>query len=76
MLFHTDGVVESRSLDGEVFTTDRLADFLVRATLGGATVAETIRVLSASVIAHVGAGLRDDATLFLVEYTNHGPDNP
>ncbi len=59
-----------------MFSTDRLADFLVRATMGGATVAETIRGLSASVVAHVGAGLRDDATLFLVEYTNHDPVNP
>ena len=76
VLFHTDGVIESRSSDGSVFSTDRLADFLVRATMGGATVAETIRGLSASVVAHVGAGLRDDATLFLVEYTNHDPVNP
>jgi len=70
VLFHTDGVVESRSSDGVAFSTVRLADLLVRATLDGATVAETIRTLSASVVAHVGKGLRDDATLFLVEYTN------
>ena len=76
VLFHTDGVVESRSSDGSLFSTDRLADFLVRATLGGATVTETIRTLSASVIGHVGAGLRDDATLFLVEYTNQHPVEP
>ena len=43
--------------------------------MSGATVAETIRALSASVVAHVGAGLRDDATLFLVEYTNSDPVN-
>lgn len=76
VLFHTDGVIESRSSDGSTFNTERLADFLVRATLDGATVAETIRRLSASVIAHVGTGLRDDATLFLVEYTNHDPVDP
>ena len=76
VLFHTDGVIESRSSDGSTFNTERLADFLVRATLDGATVAETIRRLSASVVAHVGTGLRDDATLFLVEYTNHDPVDP
>ena len=76
VLFHTDGVVESPSSDGSLFSTDRLADFLVRATLGGATVTETIRTLSASVIGHVGSGLRDDATLFLVEYANHHPVSP
>ena len=76
VLFHTDGVTESRSPDGSAFALDRLADLLVRATLGGATVAETIRALSASVVAYVGAGLSDDATLFLVEYTNDSPVNP
>ena len=72
VLFHTDGISESQSPEGSAFGTDRLADFLVRATMDGASVAETIRRLSAKVIAHVGAGLRDDATLFLIEYTNHG----
>ena len=70
VLFHTDGVSESRSPDGTLFGTERLADFLVRATMDAVSVAETIRRLSASVVTHVGAGLRDDATLFLVEYTN------
>ncbi len=71
VLFHTDGVSESRSPDGTLFGTERLADFLVRATMDAVSVAETIRRLSASVVAHVGAGLRDDATLFLLEYRNH-----
>ena len=70
VLFHTDGVIESRSPDGTLFGADRLADFLVRATLDRVSVAETVRRLSAGVVAHVGAGLRDDATLFLVEYRN------
>ena len=70
VLFHTDGVIESRSPDGTLFGVDRLADFLVRATLDRVSVAETVRRLSASVVRHVGAGLRDDATLFLVEYRN------
>jgi hypothetical protein len=70
VLFHTDGVIESRSPDGTLFGADRLADFLVRATLDRVSAAETVRRLSASVVGHVGAGLRDDATLFLVEYRN------
>jgi serine phosphatase RsbU (regulator of sigma subunit) len=68
VLFLTDGVTESRSPDGSLFGHDRLADFLVRATLDGMPVAETVRRLSSSVVAHVGEGLRDDATMFLVEY--------
>jgi len=75
VLFHTDGVSESRSSDGTLFGTDRLADFLVRATMDGVSVSETIRRLSANVVAHVGAGLKDDATMFLVEYTNHQRPN-
>ena len=75
VLFHTDGVSESRSPDGTLFGTERLADFLVRATMDGVSVAETIRRLSANVVAHVGAGLKDDATMFLVEYTSHDPFN-
>ena len=68
VLFHTDGVVESRPPDGTLFGTERLADFLVRATLDGVSIAETVRRLSASIVSHVGAGLRDDATLLLIEY--------
>ncbi len=71
VLFHTDGVSESRSYDGDVFGTDRLGDFLVRAALDDVSVAETVRRLSSDVVAHVGVGLRDDATMFLVEYTGH-----
>jgi len=71
VLFHTDGVSESRSPDGTLFGTARLADFLVRASIDDVSVAETIRRLSANVVDHVGAGLRDDATLLLIEYNNH-----
>ncbi len=68
VLFYTDGVTESRSSDGTQFGVDRLADFLVRATNDRVSAAETSRRLSANVVAHAGAGLRDDATLFLIEY--------
>jgi hypothetical protein len=76
VLFHTDGVIESRAPDGTLFGVERLADFLVRATLDRVSVAETVRRLSASVVAHVGDGLRDDATLFLVEYRNDHQTTP
>jgi len=71
VLFYTDGITESRSPDGAFFGRDRLADFLVRATLEHVPVAETARRLSANVIDYVNAELSDDATLLLVEY--HGP---
>jgi serine phosphatase RsbU (regulator of sigma subunit) len=71
VLFFTDGVVETRSPEGDEFGVPRLADFLVRATLDGVNSAETVRRLSASIGRYNGAGLSDDATLLLLEY--HGP---
>jgi len=68
VLFYTDGISESRSPDGGRFGQERLADFLVRATLDGLPGAETVRRLSAAVGTHVGKGLNDDATMLLVEY--------
>jgi serine phosphatase RsbU (regulator of sigma subunit) len=71
VLFYTDGVVETRSITGEQFGMDRLADLLVRATLDGVFPAETVRRLSGSIMAYNGAGLTDDATLLVIDY--HGP---
>jgi serine phosphatase RsbU (regulator of sigma subunit) len=73
VLFYTDGITESRSPDGAFFGRDRLADFLVRAALEGVPVAETARRLSAGVIDYTNAGLRDDATLLLIEYRGQEP---
>ena len=74
VLFYTDGVIESRSLTDAEFGMERLADFLVRATLEGMSPNETVRRLGAAVLAYNGGTLRDDATLFLLEY--HGPTAP
>ena len=73
VLFHTDGISESVSRSGGRFGLDRLADFLIRATLDGLPGAETVRRLAAMVGEHVGQGLNDDATMLLVEY--HGADH-
>jgi serine phosphatase RsbU (regulator of sigma subunit) len=69
LLFYTDGVTESRSADGDTFGVDRLADYLVRATIDAVPVAETVRRLTTNVVDHVGGRLRDDATVFLVDYS-------
>ena len=74
VLFYTDGVVETRSPDGEPFGVDHLADLLVRATLDEVFPAETARRLSSSIMAYNGAGLSDDATLLVIDY--HGPPSP
>lgn len=68
VLFYTDGITESLDRTGRPFGHDRLTDFFLRATLDGLPAAETARRLSAAVVAHVGDGLNDDATLLLLEY--------
>jgi len=68
VLFYTDGVTESRSADGRLFGVDLLADFLVRATLDDVSAAETVRRLTGHVVDAVGGDLRDDATMFLIDY--------
>ncbi|MGY6499855.1 MAG: PP2C family protein-serine/threonine phosphatase [Acidimicrobiales bacterium] len=73
VLFYTDGISESRSSEGSFFGDERLADFLVRSALEHLPVQETVRHLTESVIDFNDEGLRDDATMFLVEW--HGtPD--
>jgi hypothetical protein len=67
-LFYTDGITEARASDGSFFGEDRLADLLVRASLENLPVQETVRHLTDSIITFSRAGLRDDATMFLMEY--------
>jgi hypothetical protein len=74
VLFYTDGITESNAPDGTRFGTDRLADFLVRASLDQVPVAETVRRLAAAVVAYVGQGLQDDATMLLLEYRGQSGD--
>lgn len=68
VLFYTDGITEARSSDGVFFGDDRLADLLVRASLEDLPVQQTVRHLADSIIDFSGLGLRDDATMLLVEY--------
>ena len=70
VLFYTDGVTESRSPEGVQFGVERLADMTVRVSSERSSPAETVRRLAASVVSFNNQALRDDATLFLLEY--HG----
>ncbi len=71
ILFYTDGITEPLSPEGERFGSERLADLLVRATLDRVSATETARRLCMSVNAHSDNRRKDDATLFLVDYTGH-----
>ena len=70
VLLYTDGVTEARTADGELFGLDRLADLLEREAASGRTAEELLRRLVRAVLEHQGGGgLRDDATLLLVQWT-------
>lgn len=73
VLFHTDGITESASPDGETFGLDRLADLLVRGVADRTSPAESVRRLLRTVVEYNGHSLRDDATLFMVEYHGSAP---
>lgn len=68
VLFYTDGITEARSSDGSWFGEDRLADFLVRASLERLPVQETVRHLADNITNFSGLDPRDDATMLLMEY--------
>jgi len=69
VLLYTDGVVEARTPDGELFGLDRLADLLEREAASGQSAEEVLRRLVLAVLEHQAGGLRDDATLLLVQWT-------
>ena len=68
VLFYTDGITEARCSDGSFFGDDRLADLLVRASLERLPVQATVRHLANSISDFSDVGLRDDATMLLMEY--------
>lgn len=68
VLLYTDGVVEARAPDGELFGVERLAE-LVRVQLaGGLDTAETMRRVVRELLSHHAGQLSDDATLLMLEW--------
>jgi len=70
VLFYTDGVTETHATDGAQFGLTRLVDFLERAGHERSSPVETLRSLSAAILAFSDTSLSDDATLVMLEY--HG----
>ncbi|MGY1838234.1 MULTISPECIES: PP2C family protein-serine/threonine phosphatase [unclassified Modestobacter] len=68
VLFFTDGVVEERLADGRQFGEGRLLELVGQTSGDRLSVAETVRLLSHSLMAARGGRTSDDASLLLVEW--------
>jgi len=69
VLLYTDGVTEARAADGELFGLDRLTDVLEQEAASGRPPEEMLRRLVRALLERQNGGLRDDATLLLVQWT-------
>lgn len=68
VLLYSDGLTEARRPDGELFTEERLAEFIERQAANGRPAPETLRGLRDAIIERGEGDLRDDATALLVEW--------
>ena len=73
VLFLTDGVIEARSPDGDLFGRSRLSRLWADVTAAGDVPAEIMRRLCHSVLDHQRGRLQDDATLVLLVWTGPVP---
>ena len=72
VLFLTDGVIEARSPQGDLFGRSRLGRLWLDAAATGDLPAEILRRLCHSVLDHQQGRLQDDATLLLLIWTGGG----
>jgi hypothetical protein len=68
VLLYTDGLTEARRPGGDLFTVERLAEFLERQASERQTPPETLRRLREAIIERQEGALRDDATALLVDW--------
>jgi hypothetical protein len=68
VLLYTDGLTEARTPGGELFTVERLGEFIERQAASGHPAPETLRRLREAIIERRQGALRDDATAVLVEW--------
>jgi hypothetical protein len=69
VLLYTDGVTEARAADDELFGLERLTDLLEREAASGQPPEELLRRLVRALLDHQVGGLRDDATLLLLQWS-------
>ena len=75
VLFFTDGVVEERLEDGLQFGEARLRELVEQTTADQLSVAETVRLLSHTLMEARGGRTSDDASLLLVEWRGPPQDD-
>jgi hypothetical protein len=75
LLVFTDGVVEERLADGAQFGEQRLREFIEDNAVHGLPPAETVRLLSQSLLRGRGGRTTDDASLLMVEWTGPPRDD-
>ncbi|MGV9269094.1 PP2C family protein-serine/threonine phosphatase [Kitasatospora sp. NPDC003701] len=68
ILLYTDGVIEAKGADHEMFGLDRFADFVIRATAAGEAAPEALRRLIHALLENQDSTLTDDATIMMIEW--------
>ncbi|WP_328316030.1 PP2C family protein-serine/threonine phosphatase [Streptomyces sp. NBC_00388] len=68
VLLYTDGVTEARIADGGEFGLTGFTGSIIRATSAGELASEALRQLIHALLERQGDGLRDDATILLLEW--------
>jgi serine phosphatase RsbU (regulator of sigma subunit) len=69
ILFYSDGVTEARDANGVFFGEQQLIDLTEKAHLDRLPAPETLRRLTAAVLAHHDGELQDDLTLLLLQWS-------
>jgi serine phosphatase RsbU (regulator of sigma subunit) len=72
LLLYTDGLTEARRPGGELFSVERLGEFIEREAASGRSAPETLRQLREAIIERGAGALNDDATAVLVEWRRGG----
>lgn len=73
ILLYSDGVVEARSPDGNLFGQDRLVDLITRNLAAGLPAPETMRRLVKTLLEYQQDQLSDDATMLMVQWRTPTP---
>ena len=68
VLLHSDGVVDARSPDGEIFGLQRFTDFVLAQEAAQLAAPETLRRLMHAILDHHQGRLQDDSTVLLAEW--------